>query len=405
MDNKNLLVSSTQQDTRVVNLLFDLAKNNKIKQFTKTLNNLNTNPQAYILFSLLLTKNKDFLTVSNLFREVNNIIMEKQHFDIRYVLKNIGFPSLLRKCTVEESPCLYCEGKGFVQISGKKTGTHCPRLHGPCPLGEKSPVFADLNREAKDWDLREILVYTGLIKQTSLFPEYISNKPPIQYVSQVSGAFNRVNEIRDHLFCRHCKEPMHFNLKFSSRFMAVYAATVADCKTPDPTKLKHDHDIYLNHCRGCGRVIDSRDTPVQEMSDVKRQIEKKFVSGYYLCTHCGSGSPDFPAGAACPVCGATNIDRSKQEHKCKICGHKFTPEKFVLDKFADVRIKRVDKKVAVDSQYFLGEKDFIKTIYFTGDTPPMTIRISPRKQKNFNRNVLLNDSFAEDFGGDIEIPF
>ena len=244
----------------------------------------------------------------DIFEEVHELI-------VSYVLQHgwrdtdvLDLTPLLPACLHYAKPTHLCEGKPSTK---EEPAAFCPRLSGPCDLRTEQAngyarIAADTNRDIEDWSLLELLELTA--SQPRL-PELAD---PRQYVNRLSGWVNRYNEIRPHLACRTCGSVMVGNLAFSRKLTAKYSTTIVRC----PADASHDGgDIYLNHCRGCGRIIDSRDSSIQDSR------------GYYLCIKCGSGSEDTVPGQRCPACGRQGTmrqDGRSPDFTCGRCHHSIT---------------------------------------------------------------------------------
>lgn len=336
-------------------------------------------PLTYILYLFLKIKDAKGHEKEKLFYDAHRAIMYNSQIKQSNINKEISLPYLLSLCP--RRVCKYCEGKGFVMVSGKKTRTHCPRLKSECPLKEDAPLFS--NKET--WDLREVLKYVGLYdnQYRNIFSTILDKKLPFEYVSQVSGAYNRMNELRERLYCSHCHTSMEFDLKYSIKKLAVYATTRANCICYDKTGKLHDKNVYLSHCNSCGKIIDSRETPILQILPPKDKTKETIIdTGYFLCTHCGSAK-NIPEGTICPICGSTNIEENEGiEYICQDCGaiiHK-NKSKSVIPKQKIIK----EKIYSSDSQDFKGETDIIKKIYYENGLI-IKIRISKYKQ------MLLKD--------------
>lgn len=243
---------------------------------------------------------------------------------------------LFPTCIDRECHCHYCEAKFYIpkrNNENKKEYAWCPRtrkrrdLETVCPhIQPRTYLLID------EWSLLEFLEVVGLtgfridncyhLPQTNE-SEYSSLINPRQHLSELSdpreyiprmaGGFNRLYEIAEHLKCRKCGAIMKPSLKFSVKKFAVYMVTRASCSNGDP---RHDHDVYLNHCRGCGKIIDSRDDRFRDKGEM----------GYYICMDCGTAGPDTIPGTLCPNCKRGSLEPNmvplgNGRYLCDYCGY------------------------------------------------------------------------------------
>ena len=99
--------------------------------------------------------------------------------------------------------------------------------------------------------------------KTILYGHYIS----------FASVMNRFRQLKEHLFCRCCKEMLQpYNLANYS----VHTVTRFECVNGS-CQDSRDKKIYLNHCFNskCNAIIDNRDS-------------KKCPHGLYICEKCGS---------------------------------------------------------------------------------------------------------------------
>lgn len=218
----------------------------------------------------------------------------------------------------------YCEGKPWQQ---QPNYAWCLRGKTSCCLSDKNPqesnnfstghnfilkslegarIYANCSQDWKNWSLLELFAATGVV------PQLPGLKHPEEYVPKLSAWVNRINEIRERLKCSVCNQLMPHNVEYS-KFSTKFRVTVFGCQQGD----NHDKGIYLNECWGwgCHQIIDNRESKFKQ-------------EGYYICIHCGSGSPNsntYTPGDICPKCGSKEgmkkSESNSRERKCPSCNH------------------------------------------------------------------------------------
>ncbi len=163
-----------------------------------------------------------------------------------------------------------------------------------------------------------------------------------QNFSRCMGALNRGNEILKHLFCGYNElDGCHSALKFQKKHQvqsgfAAYATTFWHCS--NQSCKKQTQTIKLSHCKGCGKIIDSRiDTHHCHRNDGKE---------FYICIRCGYCCNQHDVNGICPNCGINDEWKPVGEwgswYQCRNCGHKIkVPPRFngCLDKRVDIKSK------------------------------------------------------------------
>ena len=227
---------------------------------------------------------------------------------------------LLPHCRPTEVEVEYCEGRPWPTEEDKKlrsdrvSRAFCPRTNGPCDPFKFVPdigmnwgearLYAECSQYWEDWSLLELIEATNVVPR---IPDEL--KSPDEYVPKLSGWVNRLNEIRERLKCSVCGQIMPPNYRYA-KYLARYNSTVVSCQYGSD----HDQNVYLNHCWGCGKIIDSRESTIR-------------VEGYYICIHCGSGpkrSKSYTQGDICPKCGARGmsaIEWNDPNCECLSCNH------------------------------------------------------------------------------------
>jgi hypothetical protein len=170
-------------------------------------------------------------------------------------------------------------------------------------VSDVARIYPNRDRVWKEWSLLELLEATGVMPSGLQRPD--------EYVNKLAGWVNRLNEIREHLKCSKCDNIMRPNYAYA-KFLAAYNITVVSCACGEG----HDQNIYLNHCWGCERIIDSRESHLR-------------IEGYYVCILCGSGprqSEFYRQGDICPKCSTLGMTALNYGNfQCKLCGHVIKP--------------------------------------------------------------------------------
>lgn len=238
---------------------------------------------------------------------------------------------LFPKCTNAYGKCSYCEAKFWIppkDNENRKEYAYCTRTRKRYDLdNDCAHIKPQTNSSIGSWSLLEFLEVmgltrfiisssqhlpqTGYVRLSQIDPrEHLSRlRDPREYIPRMAGGFNRLNELGDHIKCRECKNNMIFDLKYSIKDFAVYMQTVANCGDGNPG---HDHNVYLSHCHGCSKIIDSRDDRIRD------------GEGYCICMNCGTGGYKMRPGTICPKCGAGVSYMVPSEYgwyHCNHCGH------------------------------------------------------------------------------------
>ena len=239
---------------------------------------------------------------------------------------------LFPKCTKTNAKCRYCEAKIRILSTdneNKKECAYCPRTRVKFDLDDDcARIKARTKLPVGSWSLLEFFEVLGLTGFKISSSQHLSRTRDVdlsqidlrahlsdlrdfrEYVPRMAGGFNRLYAIGDHIKCRKCMENMIFKLKYSINDFAVYMSTTASCGDGDPD---HDHNVYLSHCHGCYKIIDSR--------------YDKFKDGenFYICTRCGTGGYHTRPGTICPECGKAGSNMIplgyNNEYRCNHCGH------------------------------------------------------------------------------------
>ena len=158
-----------------------------------------------------------------------------------------------------------------------------------------------------EWSITEILDYLQIPPE--LLAKGVGTERDDRFlaVNRLGAVANRTNELRERLKCRSCGVKLRANLRYAKN-PSFYLSTVTEpCLTATPNC---DQSVYIHHCNGCGRIIDSRDSRFQDQG------------GYYICIACASGSDPTRAGSICPKCGKPGTLRGTMRHRtCSSCGH------------------------------------------------------------------------------------
>jgi cold shock CspA family protein len=257
--------------------------------------------------------------LNNESKDAFNVIHERlQEHVIKLAWSNMDpllFDALLPSCPHErKSKVRYCEGREWFSANDKMKGAarasraYCPRTGQECSLNQGHPpkgarIYPDTSLLWDSWAMGEMLNSVGVL------PALSELRSADEYIPKLCGWINRLNEIRNRLKCSACKEMMKPNYTYAKN-LAQYNMTVVSCRHENG----HDKNIYINHCWGCGSIIDSRESSIQ-------------VESRYICLHCGSGpqkSEKYSQGDICPSCGKggmSTTDRYGRIFECNSCDH------------------------------------------------------------------------------------
>lgn len=239
-----------------------------------------------------------FINLHNKFIEfIGKTLLENREMnnDFLYpIIPNCYFPHLI-----------YCEGK-----KSKKGEDYWCR--GEYCKAQDLLSKVNVNKKYANWSLFEVFEHYSIKINFNKIYELKGIKNLEDYITKIGGALNRLIELRDRLKCKECREILNFNWEYAKN-KAAYRLTVVRCENQDCTE--YQNEIYLNHCWGCGEIIDSRE------GNIKR-------GNLYLCIHCGSGpqtSYNYSQGDLCPKCGSTNMQGDGyRDFTCLDCNHNIT---------------------------------------------------------------------------------
>ena len=249
---------------------------------------------------------------SNLTNYINELLTNlpaEEIIDLRPLLPSCPF--------IGSSGVLQCEGKRWRTREGTwKTNSNgdeqafCPRIYKTCDVKtvrdyEGAHIHPVPDLSWAHWTLAELFEALGIQPES-----YLSIRTDERYILKLAGGVNRLNEIKQRLYCFDCKTPLKPDLTYSKNF-ARYNITVATC--PDC-----NDKTYFNHCWNCYHIIDSRQSKIM-------------YENYYICIACGAGpqpkyksEPILPQGSICPNCGTPDMEESPNDanvKKCKKCKH------------------------------------------------------------------------------------
>ena len=251
---------------------------------------------------------------------------------------------LFPECTNSYCKCRYCEAKFWIPSmdnENRKEYAYCPRTRGKFDLdNDCAHIQAQTHLSVASWSLLEFLEVLGLtgfkirssqhltrtfyVNLSQIDPrEHLSRlRDSREYIPRMAGGFNRLYELGGHIKCRGCKANMIFDLKYSIKDFAVYMLTFASCGNGNSG---HDHNVYLSHCHGCDKIIDSRDDRFRD------------GEGFYICMNCGTGGYNTTPGRICPNCGHSGPNMVPLEYgryHCNHCGHEIrVPNKYKHNQF------------------------------------------------------------------------
>ena len=253
------------------------------------------------------------------FNRANDLIVEYVIDLARTSSQHINLYPLLPECSNKLVD--YCEAKPWNEtawcVRGKnvcKLSNQNPRLPNDfIKVGDQTKLQGArlLSNCFQDWSRWTLLELLSATYVTPNIPQLTSTENRLkagEYVAKLSAWINRINEIRNRLKCSNCSELMPHDIEYS-KFSTKFRVTLFSCQHGD----RHDQNIYLNECWGCGQIVDNRE------SRLKRE-------NYYICIHCGSGpqhSAKYSQGDLCPNCGETSRMQTMGNGrlKCNSCNH------------------------------------------------------------------------------------
>jgi len=290
----------------------------RIKQSLKELKYYN----ALLLFVIIeANNNEDIMGIHDVFivlKQIQDKIIT-YYLDEKKQIENMIFP-----------PCESSEGKERFEIS-KVQNIFCEGRE--IALKEGLKVVMCRNRKCYE---RSEMLSKGAFVYDSIFSDILNNR--ISTPSNeaygfgqfpvIMGEFNRWNERAERIFCGFgetpgCNSPLKSSIGNVSQVgFAAYAATFWRC--PNEACKRHIQIIKLSHCRGCGKIIDSRFDKLR----CPRDDEKEF----YICNDCGSCCSQHTVSGICPNCGTSswnNADDFGKIFRCKKCHHEIAiPSKY-----------------------------------------------------------------------------
>ncbi|WP_079506903.1 hypothetical protein [Mesobacillus jeotgali] len=276
------------------------------------INHINKEKEPVIKYGLLLLSIKIQPQKKQQIFDEAHYLLESYVSDMVWSsIEPIDLDLLLPHCSYGH--VTYCEGKVWREnqepLNDPPQRAFCPRTNGACSAGLASArLTADCTQEWHKWSLLELMKSLDV---NTYLPRYKMQRNDV-YPLKISGWINRLNEIRARLKCTYCGETLKPNMKYSKSF-ARYNNTIFFC--PQSKDNNHDHNIYLNHCWACRKIIDSRENKIQ-------------YENYYLCLDCGSGpreSKEYKQGDICPKCDLPRMKQlTERAFKCTsyTCGHK-----------------------------------------------------------------------------------
>lgn len=268
----------------------------------------------YLLFGAISKTNN-----TNVCNQATNLIEEEMEYQtIRP--EEPDMLAILPKCP--RCVVSFCEGKTIEMV---KNGFYCPRTRRSC---QAAPSYGgNIEASFENWSIEEMYA----LNQHFPYKNLLVKEKEISYFSnKIAGWANRIQESRERLKCSNpsCQKAFQVNYELSKKFTAAYMTTVFSCDEADGSN-DHDHNVYLNHCRCCGLLIDSRES--------KYQVNEG--KGYYICIHCGAAEENvtyyppmrspkqYEAGDICPKCNYRHMpmqemyDTPSKWKECSKCHH------------------------------------------------------------------------------------
>lgn len=292
--------------------LYRLAKENKV--LPSNFVNKENHQLILILYKMMISTANE---KSDIFEEFNKCLYTtifNQYENKDYV----DLWPILSHCSYNDS--LYCEGRPWYNDTKLDRNLEANLIYcARCPGQSKTcdhkdvyngyaRVYPRLNLPWEEWSIIEFMECYFIRASSSHIRDYR------EYIAKISGWVNRIKEIYNKAECRCCKSLLKANLNYSKKIDAAYNVTVFNCPNDG---LNHDKNVYINHCWGCKKVIDSRESKVK-------------VDNMYLCIYCGSGPENgwYSPGQICPNCGEINMSGEINmeqirllKYVCAYCNH------------------------------------------------------------------------------------
>ena len=242
-----------------------------------------------------------------------------------YVSK--GLDTLLDKCKACSSidRVYYCDAKPWANTDGfycsEGLGHKCSRRK--CSyynhLDYKETLFSK-TKKYEDQHLQELILHLGFTPNIEWIKTLNNQQSEngFEYAFLIAGYVNRLVDMEPHM---RCKCGTHFipNYNYTKKITPKISRTCFIC--PNSSNISsfvpsaHDPQVYLNYCKRCQRVIDSRECKIQDQN------------GYWLCMYCGGSDiyGDDNGLYKCPNCGTTNMSYLRISKtkiiSCDNCGH------------------------------------------------------------------------------------
>jgi len=258
----------------------------------------NEHPLVQCVMTLLKAQKQPNLA-SRAFQQAHTILQDYVVEQAWNLEKPLAVELLLPRCSRQEACVTYCEGRVWERDEESKaiTKVFCPRVKQECKKfdGSSSNDYYGgsldgarlepiCSQDWRNWSLLELL------NAVNVTPNLQELRASDEYVPKLCGWVNRLEEIRKHLQCschnlQGCPDFMIPNYKYAKN-LARYNVTVVSCRKAEDN---HTHNVYLNHCLECRRIIDSRECQIQivEADNDGNQLDSR-----YICMGCGGAFSD-----------------------------------------------------------------------------------------------------------------
>lgn len=271
-----------------------------------------------MVLALLMVRNerrkitlKDIM--DNLLTEIVKMAFD-YNIELKTLIPNLIFPECIsdyksKNFQISKKYFVFCEGKRLKRKENGEIYMLCRNRQ----CDERTKYLNDEDGTKSDNHLFIFLEQIFGISSEEIFSE--------DNFVRAMGAFNRWNEISERLICGYNQTPgcgsslIYNKSKQVKAGWAAYATTYWRCS--NPTCKEAEIPIKLSHCKGCGKIIDSR----MDKISCERRDHKQF----FICLDCGFCCDEHKISGICPKCGKPTKWKSLGEYgkryQCLDCRH------------------------------------------------------------------------------------